>query len=124
MYLEKIVESPDHQRLFRGVLYITVCNIVAELFLGYVYAVEAKTPNIKVLPPAQLRFLEQQTTRVLALIPTYERVLRFWQGKLLDRYAKHYNGEKRRCFSRDLFKTVLVIPTVYPEGYEKAKEVK
>jgi len=123
--LEKITKSPENQRnLFRGVLYMTISNILAELFLGYLSAVEAKLPNVKVLPEPQLRFAGQLKTRIQALIPIYERILRHWQGRLSDRYAKLYNMEKRRCFSSNLFNTVLVIPSVYPEGYENAKEVK
>ena len=123
--LEKITKDPENQRnLFRGVLYMTVSNILAELFLGYLNAVEAKIPNVKVLPEPQLRFAGQLKNRILALIPVYERILRHWQGRLLDRYCQLFNSEKRRCFSNDIFKTVLVIPSVYPEGYDQAKEVK
>ena len=123
--LEKITKLPENQRnLFRGVLYMTISNILAELFLGYLSAVELNTPNIKVLPPDQLIMAGQIKPRIQALIPVYERILRHWQGRLLDRYCQLYNGEKRRCFSSDVFKTVLVIPSVYPEGYDQAKEVK
>ena len=123
-------DKPPQKALLRLAVYFTTAFNLIIYFGGFVLGLdtEAGKKYAEKLPVELIDYLKTITERVDKLHPIIEAQLKSLTTRLTDKYAKIYNEEKRKCWTKEIFQDSVHIPAHpddLPEGYkrENCKEV-
>jgi len=116
-------EKPSQKALCRLCLYFTICYNLTIYFGGFIMGLDtdAGKKYAEKLPVELISYLKEITERADKLHPILEHQLKTLTSKLTDKYAKIYNEEKRKHWTKDIFQTSVHIPAHpddYPENYK------
>jgi hypothetical protein len=116
-------EKPSQKALVRLCLYFTICYNLTIYFGGFILGLDtdAGKKYAEKLPAELIGYLKEITERADKLHPILEHQLKTLTSKLTDKYAKIYNEEKRKHWTKDIFQTSVHIPAHpddYPENYK------
>ena len=116
-------EKPSQKALCRLCLYFTICYNLTIYFGGFILGLDtdAGKKYAEKLPAELIGYLKEITERADKLHPILEHQLKTLTSKLTDKYAKIYNEEKRKHWTKDIFQTSVHIPAHpddYPENYK------
>ena len=116
-------EKPSQKALCRLCLYFTICYNLTIYFGGFILGLDtdAGKKYAEKLPAELIVYLKEITERADKLHPILEHQLKTLTNKLTDKYAKIYNEEKRKHWTKDIFQTSVHIPAHpddYPENYK------
>jgi len=116
-------EKPSQKALVRLCLYFTICYNLTIYFGGFILGLDtdAGKKYAEKLPAELIVYLKEITERADKLHPILEHQLKALTSKLTDKYAKIYNEEKRKHWTKDIFQTSVHIPAHpddYPENYK------
>jgi len=116
-------EKPSQKALCRLCLYFTICYNLTIYFGGFIMGLDtdAGKKYAQKLPVELISYLKEITERADKLHPILEHQLKTLTSKLTDKYAKIYNEEKRKHWTKDIFQTSVHIPAHpddYPENYK------
>jgi len=116
-------EKPSQKALCRLCLYFTICYNLTIYFGGFILGLDtdAGKKYAEKLPVELISYLKEITERADKLHPILEHQLKTLTSKLTDKYAKIYNEEKRKHWTKDIFQTSVHIPAHpddYPENYK------
>lgn len=115
--------NPSQKALTRISLYLTTAYNLIMLYCGFI---EVSLPSMTI-PDFLREYLIAIGKRADKLYPTIEDLCKKHTLALSDKYARIFNGEKRKLFTKDIFDRVVHIPAHpndLPEGFDvlKAKE--
>jgi hypothetical protein len=116
-------EKPSQKALIRLALYFTICYNLTIYFGGFILGLDTEEGKkyAELLPADLIDYLKQIMIRADKLHPILEHQLKTITKKLTDKYAKIYNEEKRKHWTKDIFQTSVHIPAHpddYPEDYK------
>ena len=116
-------EKPSQKALLRLCLYFTICYNINIYFGGFVIGLDTEEGKkyAEKLPVELVTYLKVITERADKLHPIVEHQTKRLTQLLNDKYAKIYNEEKRKHWTKDIFQTSVHIPahpSDYPEGYK------
>lgn len=116
-------EKPSQKALVRLALYFTICYNLTIYFGGFILGLdtEAGKKYAEKLPAELIDYLKGIMVRADKLHPILEHQLKGITNKLTDKYAKIYNEEKRKHWTKDIFQTSVHIPAHpddLPENYK------
>jgi hypothetical protein len=116
-------EKPSQKALCRLCLYFTICYNLTIYFGGFILGLDTDEGKkyAEKLPAELIVYLKEITESADKLHPILERQLKTLTSKLTDKYAKIYNEEKRKHWTKDIFQTSVHIPAHpddYPENYK------
>ena len=116
-------EKPSQKALVRLCLYFTICYNLTIYFGGFILGLDtdAGKKYAEKLPAELIGYLKEITERADKLHPILEHQLKTLTSKLTDKYAKIYNEEKRKHWTKDIFQTSVHIPAHpddLPENYK------
>jgi len=116
-------EKPSQKALIRLALYFTLCYNLTIYFGGFILGLdtEAGKKYAEKLPAELIEYLKGIMVRADKLHPILEHQLKGITNKLTDKYAKIYNEEKRKHWTKDIFQTSVHIPAHpddLPENYK------
>jgi hypothetical protein len=116
-------EKPSQKALCRLCLYFTICYNLTIYFGGFILGLDtdAGKKYAEKLPAELIVYLKEITERADKLHPILEHQLKSLTNKLTDKYAKIYNEEKRKHWTKDIFQTSVHIPAHpddLPENYK------
>jgi hypothetical protein len=116
-------EKPSQKALCRLCLYFTICYNLTIYFGGFILGLETEAGKkyAEKLPAELIGYLKEISERADKLHPILEHQLKGLTSRLTDKYAKIYNEEKRKHWTKDIFQTSVHIPAHpddYPENYK------
>ena len=116
-------KKPCQKALTRLALYFTICYNITLYFGGFVMGLDTEEGKKfgEKLPAELIEYLKVIMRRADGLFPILEAQLKGITSKLTNEYAKIYNEEKRKSWTKDIFITEVHIPAHpddYPEGYK------
>jgi len=122
-------KKPCQKALIRLALYFTICYNITLYFGGFVMGLETEEGKkfCEKLPAELIEYLKAIMVRADKLFPILEAQLKGITSKLTNEYAKIYNEEKRKSWTKDIFQTSVHIPAHpddYPEGYNPTNSFK
>ena len=116
-------DKPSQKALCRLCLYFTICYNLTIYFGGFILGLDTDEGKkyAEKLPAELIEYLKGIMERADKLHPILEHQLKGLTNKLTDKYAKIYNEEKRKHWTKDIFQTSVHIPAHpddYPENYK------
>lgn len=116
-------KDPSQKALLRLALYFTICYNLTIYFGGFIIGLDTEEGKkyAEKLPVELIEYLKGIMERADKLHPILEHQLKTLTSRLTDKYAKIYNEEKRKHWTKDIFQTSVHIPAHpddYPEGYK------
>jgi hypothetical protein len=111
------------EAITRIVIYFTTCYNLTLFFGGFVLGLKTEEGKkfAEKLPKELIEYLTCIMERADKLFPVIEQNLKGLTNKLTNEYAKIYNEEKRKSWTKDIFQTSVHIPAHpndYPDGYK------
>jgi len=121
-------EKPSQKALCRLCLYFTICYNITLFFGGFIGGLETEEGKkyADKLPVELIDYLKSIMERVEKLHPILEHQLKVLTKRLTDKYAKIFNEEKRKHWTKDIFQTSVHIPSHpddLPEGYRAENSI-
>lgn len=117
--------KPSQRSVLRLALYFTLCYNLIIYFGGFVLELQKEGHTYK-LPVELINYLIVITERVDKLHPIIENQLKRLTSLLTDKYAKIFNEEKRKHWTKDIFETNAHIPSHpddLPDGFNAKNSV-
>lgn len=116
-------EKPSQKALIRLALYFTLCYNLTIYFGGFILGLDTEEGKkyAGLLPVELIEYLKDIMVRADKLHPILEHQLKTLTKRLSDKYAKIYNEEKRKHWTKDIFQTSVHIPSHpddLPENYK------
>jgi len=116
--------KPSQKALLRLVLYFTICYNLNIYFGGFVLGLDTEEGKkyAEKLPAELIEYLKKIMERADKLHPILEHQLKALTSKLTFKYAKIYNEEKRKHWTKEIFEDSVHIPTHpddLPPDYKK-----
>jgi len=116
-------EKPSQKAIVRLCLYFTICYNVTLFFCGFIGGLETEEGKkyAEKLPIELIDYFKGIMERADKLHPILEHQLKVLTNKLTNKYAKIFNEEKRKHWTKDIFQTSVHIPSHpddLPEGYK------
>jgi hypothetical protein len=116
-------EKPSQKSLLRLCLYFTICYNLTTYFGGFVIGLDTEEGKkyAEKLPVELIDYLKDIMLRADKLYPILEYQLKSLTRRLTDKYAKIFNEEKRKHWTKEIFQDTVHIPTHpddLPEGYK------
>ena len=111
-------EKPSQKALIRLCLYFTIAYNLTLLFGGFIIGLETEEGRVyaEKLPVELIDYLKDIMIRADKLHPILEHQLKGLTKRLTDKYAKIYDEEKRKCWTKDIFEnTTHIHQTKYPD---------
>jgi hypothetical protein len=120
--------KPSQRAVLRLVLYFTLCYNLIIYFGGFVIGLQTEEGKkyAEKLPVELIEYLNSIMERVDKLHPILENQLKRLTNLLTDKYAKIFNEEKRKCWTKDIFQTSVHIPSHpddLPDGFKENEAV-
>ena len=120
--------KPSQKSVLRLTLYFTLCYNLIIYFGGFVLGLQTEEGKkyADKLPVELMDYLKGIMERVDKLHPIIENQLKRLTKLLNDKYAKIYNEEKRKHWTKDIFETNVHIPSHpddLPEGFKPEESV-
>jgi hypothetical protein len=112
-------EKPSQYALVRLCCYFTICYNLTLLYGGFIVGLETEEGKkyASLLPEYLIDYLKEIMIRADKLHPILEHQLKSLTPRLTDKFAKIYNEEKRKHFTKDIFENTTHIPqSKYPDG--------
>jgi hypothetical protein len=105
--------KPSQKALLRLVLYFTICYNLNIYYGGFILALDTEEGKkyAEKLPAELIEYLKKIMERADKLHPILEHQLKGLTNKLTDKYAKIYNEEKRKHWTKEIFEDSVHIPT-------------
>jgi hypothetical protein len=121
-------EKPSQYALCRLSLWYCLTYNISQLYCSFVstFGLEEARLYTDKLPEELKVYLKGIAARVEALVGTLEKLCKLYTSALTDKFAKIFNSEKRRCWTKDLFNTSVHIPAHkndYPEGFKQEASI-
>jgi hypothetical protein len=116
-------EKPSQYALVRLCCYFTICYNLTFYFGGFIKGLETEEGKkyADKLPAELIDYLKEIMVRADKLHPILEHQLKSLTSRLTDKFAKIYNEEKRKHWTKEIFQDSVHIPTHpddLPEGYK------
>jgi len=116
-------KNPSQKALVRLCLYFTICYNLTIYFGGFILGLDTEEGKkyAEKLPAELIEYLKGIMERADKLHPILEHQLKGLTNRLTDKYAKIYNEEKRKHWTKDIFQTSVHIPAHpddLPENYK------
>jgi len=116
-------EKPSQYALVRLCCYFTICYNLTFYFGGFIKGLETEEGKkyADKLPAELIDYLKEIMVRADKLHPILEHQLKSLTPRLTDKFAKIYNEEKRKHWTKEIFQDSVHIPTHpddLPEGYK------
>lgn len=121
-------DSPSQYALCRLALWYCLVFNISQLYCSFVssFGLE-ETKQYTDRFPAELKdYLKQISDRAESHLNILERFCKHFTGLLTDKFAKIFNDEKRRCWTKDLFNCTVNIPAHkddYPQGFKPGEGI-
>lgn len=105
-------DKPSQYALIRLSLYFTICYNLTLYFGGFIKGLETEEGKkyADKLPPELIEYLKEIMVRADKNFPILEHQLKTLTTRLTDKFAKIYNEEKRKHWTKDIFQTSVHIP--------------
>jgi hypothetical protein len=120
-------EKPSQYALVRLCCYFTICYNLTLLFGGFIGGLETEEGKVYAdkLPAELIDYLKDIMVRADKLHPILEHQLKTLTKKLTDKFAKIYDEEKRKHWTKDIFTTTAnIIPsTNYPKDFKEENSI-
>ena len=113
-------EKPSQKALIRLCLYFTIAYNLTFYFGGFIKGLETEEGKVYAdkLPAELIDYLKEIMVRADKLHPILEYQLKGLTKRLTDKYAKIYNEEKRKHWTKEIFQDSVHIPT-HPDDLPK-----
>jgi hypothetical protein len=116
-------EKPSQKALIRLCLYFTIGYNLTLFFIGFIGGLDTEEGKkyAEKLPVELIEYLKGIMERADKLRPVLEFQLKSLTARLTNKYAKIYNEEKRKHWTKEIFEDSVHIPTHpddLPEGYK------
>jgi hypothetical protein len=116
-------QNPSQKALLRLALYFTICYNLTIYFGGFILGLDTEEGKkyAEKLPAELIEYLKAIMARADKLHPILEYQLKGLTKRLTNKYAKIYNEEKRKHWTKDIFQTSVHIPSHpddLPENYK------
>jgi hypothetical protein len=120
--------KPSQKAVLRLALYFTLCYNLIIYFGGFVVGLQTEEGKkyADKLPVELLDYLKSIMERVDKLHPIIEHQLKRLTQLLTDKYAKIFNEEKRKHWTKEIFETTAHIPAHpndLPKGFSQEESV-
>jgi hypothetical protein len=122
-------EKPSQYAMLRLAVYFTTAFNLIIYFGGFIYGLdtEAGKKYAEKLPVELVEYLKGINARAEKLHPIIEAQVKSLTTRLTNKFAKIYNEEKRKCWTKDIFQTSVHIPAHkddLPEGYKEEESIR
>jgi hypothetical protein len=112
-------EKPSQYALVRLCCYFTICYNLTLLFGGFIVGLETEEGKkyAEKLPAELIDYLKEIMVRADKLHPILEHQLKGLTKRLTDKFAKIYDEEKRKHWTKDIFEnTTHIQQPKYPDA--------
>jgi hypothetical protein len=112
-------EKPSQYALVRLCCYFTICYNLTLLFGGFIVGLDTEEGKkyAEKLPAELIDYLKEIMVRADKLHPILEHQLKGLTKRLTDKFAKIYDEEKRKHWTKDIFKSETHIQQAkYPDA--------
>lgn len=118
-------EKPSQKALIRLCLYFTIAYNLTLLFGGFIVGLETEEGKVYAdkLPAELIDYLKEIMVRADKLHPILEHQLKGLTKRLTDKYAKIYDEEKRKHWTKDIFETAIIPSTNYPKNFNPEESI-
>ena len=124
-------DKPSQYALTRLALWYCLSFNLLQFFCGFIFSLEEEATKVYASQlPAELKeYLKTIADRGALLIEPISKLAGFYTNQLTDKFAKVFDEEKRKCWTKDLFNNTVHIPAHpndLPEGFDirNSREVK
>lgn len=116
-------KKPSQYALTRLSLWFCLAYNLIKFFCGFVVGL-GEIDNIysSKIPVELMDYLKLISVRVLPQLEPLEKTLNHYTNQLKDKFAKYFDEEKRKCWTKDLFNNSVHIPAHIddvPEGFDR-----
>lgn len=121
-------DLPSQYALCRLALWYCLVYNISQLYCSFVssFGLEETKQYTDKFPDELKDYLKQISDRAGALIDILEKLCKKYTQSLTDKFAKIFNSEKRRCWTKDFFNSSVHIPAHkddYPQGFKPGEGI-
>jgi hypothetical protein len=121
-------ENPSQYAMLRLAVYFTTAFNLIIYFGGFVLGLDTEEGKkyAEKLPVELIDYLKTIMERVDKLHPIIECQVKSLTTRLSNKFAKIYNEEKRKCWTKEIFQDSVHIPAHkddVPEGWDASKSI-
>jgi len=121
-------DKPSQYALCRLALWYCLTYNISQLYCSFVatFGMEETKQYTDKLPYDLKEYLKEIAERAKSNISVLESLVKHYTNQLTDKFAKIFNSEKRRCWTKDLFNSSVHIPAHkddYPQGFKPGEGI-